>query len=327
MDWTRLEVSGRVTAVQRGICAGVTAEGTVFTAQLRLPHLRPTTYDDVLVDSFGVLGVAPGDETWLTGRGADGRLHLWAASGEGDRTDPSTVTGHSLHAVDAMWAAPSLDAGTELLLSCHLVDGAWRLRTFDRQSAISGGEPKVRDLPVAGSPDTALVVGCPEKEPLVVAGRLGESGSASAWALGEGDWRRVHLAAAPTALTSVAYAWGGRHTWIGGVADGRAVVYELLPLPFRGPLRTAPVPMPALELVALPEGHGRPLIVVDDVVGDVPVVVAAMSRGNRLCWHDGTEWKALPAPDGPLRGACVSGGAVHVLVGCAVWSIEDPTSA
>ena len=106
MDWTRLEVSGRVTAMQRGLCAGVTTEGTVFTAQLRLPHLRPTTYDDLLVDSFGVLGVAPGDETWLTGRGADGRLHLWA-SGDGD------VSGqrHSLTDVDAMWAAPTLDTG------------------------------------------------------------------------------------------------------------------------------------------------------------------------------------------------------------------------
>jgi hypothetical protein len=320
MDWTRLEVPGRVTAVQRGFCAGVTTEGTVFTAQLHLPHLRPTTYDDLLVDSFGVLGVAPGDETWLTGRGADGRLHLWASGDGGD----SDVGAHSLHGVDAMWATPTQDAGTALLLTCHLEAGTWRLRAYDRASAISGGDPKVSDLVLAGSPDSALVVGCPEKEPLVVAGRLGESGSASAWALGEGHWRRVHLAPTPTALTSVAYAHGGRHTWIGGVTDGRAVVHELLPLPFRGPLRTAPVPMPALELVALPEGGGRPLILVDDVAGDVPVVVAAMSRGNRLCWHDGTEWKALPAPDGPLRGACVSGGAVHVLVGCTVWSIEDP---
>ena len=113
MDWTRLEVPGRVTAVQRGLCAGVTAEGTVFTAQLRLPHLRPTTYDDLLVDSFGVLGVAPGDETWLTGRGADGRLHLWA-SGDGGDAD---VGAHSLDAVDAMWAAPTQDAGTALLLT------------------------------------------------------------------------------------------------------------------------------------------------------------------------------------------------------------------
>lgn len=320
MDWTKLEVSGRVTAVQRGLCAGVSADGTVFTAPLRLPHVPATTYDDVLVDSFGVLGVAPGSEAWLTGRGADGRLQLWEFA-EGDRT----LTGHSLAEDDAMWAAPSADAGTELLLTCRLDDGEWRLRTYDRRAAIAGGSPKVADLPLAGSPDSALVLGCPEKEPLVVAGRLGGSGTASAWALGEGDWRRIHLAPVPTALTSVSYGWGGRHTWIGGVAEGRAVVYELLPFRFRGPLRTATVSLPGLELIAIPEGHGRPLLVVDDAAGDVPVLLAAMSRGNRLCWYDGTEWKALPAPDGPLRAACAADGAIHVLVGSTVWSIEDPT--
>jgi len=78
MDWTRFAVTGRITALQRGLCAGVTTEGTVFVAHLRLPHARPTTYDDVLVDSFGVLGLAPGPEPWLTGRGADGRDFLAA---------------------------------------------------------------------------------------------------------------------------------------------------------------------------------------------------------------------------------------------------------
>jgi len=53
--------------------------------------------------------------------------------------------------------------------------------------------------------------------------------------------------------------------------------------------------------------------------------VAALSRGNRLCWHDGTEWKAHPVPDGRVRAACSSGGAVHVLIDGAVWSMSDPT--
>jgi hypothetical protein len=110
------------------------------------------------------------------------------------------------------------------------------------------------------------------------------------------------------------------------VADGRAAVYELLPLPFRGPLRTFTLPMPQLELVHIPDAGGRPLVLVDDTTGDQPVFVAATGRGNRLCWHDGAEWKAFPAPDGPLRAACASGGAVHVLVGHTVWSIEDPTA-
>src|SRR3954452_17735872 len=63
MDWTRLAVDGRVTALQRGICAGVTAGGSAFVARLTLPHDEPTTYDDLLVDSFGVLGVASGAAT------------------------------------------------------------------------------------------------------------------------------------------------------------------------------------------------------------------------------------------------------------------------
>jgi hypothetical protein len=322
MDWSRLTVSGRVTALQRGICAGVTDEGTVFTARLGLPHWDATTYDDLLVDSFGVLGLAPGDagETWLTGRGADGRLALWAV-----RDDDPVVRTHSLDGVDALWATPVLDAGTDLMVSCHLAEGSWSLRAHGLESALAGDAPLLRDLALCGSPDTALVLGCPEKEHLVVAGRLGDSGTAAAWALGDDDWRRIHLAPAPTLLTSVAYAWGGRHTWIGGVADGRASVHELLPLPFRGPLRSAPVHIPALELVALPDGGGRPLVLVDDIAGELPVLVAAMSRGNRLCWHDGTEWKAYPAPDGPVRAACASDGAIHVLIGNAAWSIEDPT--
>jgi hypothetical protein len=321
MDWTRLTVPGRVTTVQRGLCAGVTAEGTVFVAHLRLPHVAATIYDDLLVDSFGVLGLVPGSQTWLTGRGADGRLQLWLAE-EG----AAGVRSHALDAVGAMWAVPSADAGAEVLVSCRLVDGSWSVGVHGLEDAIAGAPRTAPQLALACGPDAGLVLGCATKEPLVLAGRLGASGTATAWALTDGDWRRVHLAPTPSALTSVAYAYGDRHTWIGGVADGRATIHELLPLRFRGPLRTAPVAIPPIELVALPEGHGRSLVLVDDVAGDVPVFVAAMSRGNRLCWHDGTEWMALPAPDGPLRSACVSDGGIHLLVGQSVWSIEDPTA-
>jgi len=319
MDWTRLAVDGRVTALQRGICAGVTAEGTAFVARLRLPHERATTYDDLLVDSFGVLGVANGDRTRLTGRGADGRLHVWSAGGGGpaDR--------HSLDAVDAVWAAPVHNARREHLLTCHLDAGAWRLRVHDHESALTGGRSLVGDLAVAGEPDTTLVFGFHRGGPLVVAGRIGDSGPPSAWSLGEGveGWRRIHLAPTPTSLTSVATSEDGRRTWVGGTAHGRPVVYEVLRLPFRGRLRSKPVTVPALALTDPPAG--RPLVLVDDVDSDRPVFVAALERGNRLCWHDGTEWKALPAPDGALHAACASGGAVHVLLGREVWSVADPT--
>jgi hypothetical protein len=44
-----------------------------------------------------------------------------------------------------------------------------------------------------------------------------------------------------------------------------------------------------------------------------------------LCWHDGSGWKAHPAPEGRIRSACASGGAVHALIDGAVWSLPDPT--
>jgi hypothetical protein len=70
---------------------------------------------------------------------------------------------------------------------------------------------------------------------------------------------------------------------------------------------------------------GRTVVLVEEVRGDLPAFVAATPRGNRLCWHDGTEWKAHPAPEGRLHAACASGGAVHVLVDAVLWSLEDPT--
>jgi hypothetical protein len=310
MDWTMLAVDGRVTALQRGICAGVTAEGTAFVARLRLPHARPTTYDDLLVDSFGVLGVAPGERARLTGRGADGRLHVWSA----DAGEPGDA--HSLDTLDAVWAAPVPDAGADLLLTCHLDAGGWRMRVHEREEA--------PDLTLAGDPDTTVVYGA-HQGGLVVAGQVGDVATPSAWWLADLDdgWRRIHLAPAPTSLTSVVTSRDGRRTWVGGTCEGRPVVHEVLPLPFRGPVRSAPVAVPALVLTE--PSAGRPLVLVDEVAGAVPVFVASLERGNRLCWHDGTEWKALPAPDGALRAACASGGAVHLLVGREVWSVADPT--
>jgi hypothetical protein len=277
----------------------------------------------LLLDSFGVLGVAQGEQTWLTGRGADGRLHLWSAY-----TDGSMFVPHSLEAIDAMWAAPVLDAHAGLVLSAHLDGGTWRLRVHPRETAILGGRPQAADLTLGTDPDQALAFGFYEREPLVVAGPLGESGAPHAWSLGKTDaeWRRIHLSPTPTALCSVATGQLGRHSWVAGHLDGRPVVYEVLSLPFRGLLRTANVTLPSLDLApdALAVGD-RPVVLVDEHERDQPVFVAALPRGNRLCWHDGSGWKAHPMPDGRVRSACTSGGAVHVLVDGAVWSLPDPT--
>jgi hypothetical protein len=323
MDWSRLEVAGRVTALTRGQCAGVDADGNAFVMPLRLPHPSIRTYDGLLLDTFGVLGVAQGEQTWLTGRGADGRLHLWSAY-----TDGSMFVPHSLEAIDAMWAAPVLDAHAGLVLSAHREEGSWRLRVHQRETAILGGRPQADDLSLGTDPATALAFAFYEREPLVVAGPLGESGAPHAWSLGmdDAEWRRIHLSPTPTALCSVATSQLGRHTWVAGHLDGRPVIYEVLSLPFRGLLRTTNVALPPLDLApdALAVGD-RPVVLVDEHERDQPVFVAALPRGNRLCWHDGTEWKAHPVPDGRVRGASTSGGAVHVLVDGAVWSLPDPT--
>lgn len=321
MEWTRLEVGGRVTALARGLCAGVGTDGDAFVVPLRLPHPPPRTYDGLQLDSFGVLGVAQGEQTWLTGRGADGRLHLWSAY-----TDGSMYVPHSLDAIGAVWATPLLDAHAGLILSSHLDGGAWRLRVHQRENAILGGRAQADELTVRGDPDLAVSVGYYEREPVVVAGMLGEDGPPHAMALGVTDheWRRIHLAPTPTVLCSVATGQFGRHTWIAGHRDGRPVVYQVLPLPFRGLLRSAAVDVPRLDLSPASLGD-RPVVLVDETQRDSPAFVAVLPRGNRLCWHDGTEWKAHPVPDGRVRSACVSGGAVHVLVDGSVWSLPDPT--
>jgi hypothetical protein len=323
MEWSRLEVAGRVTALARGLCAGVDADGNAFVVPLRLPHPPVRTYDGLLLDSFGVLGVAQGEQTWLTGRGADGRLHLWSAYDDGSMFVP-----HSLDNVDAVWAAPVLDAHAELVLSAHLAGGSWRLRAYPREAAILGGRQAAPDLVIGADPDTALAFAFYEREPLVVAGPLGDSGTPHAWSLGRTDreWRRIHVSPTPDALCSVGTGQLGRHTWVAGHHEGRPVVHQVLALPFRGLLRSAAVDVPPLELAddVLAVGD-RPIVLVDGHERDLPVFVAALPRGNRLCWHDGTEWKAHPAPEGWIRSACASGGAVHVLVGQEVWSMPDPT--
>lgn len=323
MDWTRLEVGGRVTALARGLCAGVGADGDAFVVPLRLPHPRPRWYDGLRLDSLGALGVCEAEQIWLTGRGADGRLHLWSAYPDG-----SAFVAHALEAVDVAWATPLLDAHAGLVLSATMADGTWRLLVHDRQAAVTGGRPRAPELVMAGAPDAAVAYAFYERGPVVVAGSLGDGGAPHAWSLGRNDaqWRRIHLAPAPTALCSVATGQLGRHTWIAGHRQGRVVVYRVLPLPFRGLQRTAAVSVPALELDEGAVGPGcRPVVLVDESQRDEPSFVAATPRGNRICWYDGTEWKAHPVPDGRVRSACAGGGAVHVLVEGVVWSMPVPT--
>jgi len=128
MEWTRLDVDGRVTALRRGLCAGVGYDGRAFTCDLRTLEPTPVSYDGIMLDSFGVVGASPGVDAWLTGRTADGRLHLIGARPEFVGTAGECIE-HSLEDIGAMWASPVLDARASYLLASDLQDGTWRLRT------------------------------------------------------------------------------------------------------------------------------------------------------------------------------------------------------
>jgi hypothetical protein len=338
MDWNELKTDGRVTALRRGLCAGVDNDGRAFTCDLAAPDPSPVAYDGVVLDSFGVVGASPGEAAWLTGRGADGRLHLFGVRPDSVGTADESVA-HSLEGIGAMWAAPVLDVRAAHLLASDLQEGTWRLRAYPLNAAIAGGPARGRGFALGSEPDTSLSFSFYEKGPLVVAGRIGDgpSPAAAAWTLADLDhepapgrddgWRRVHLAPSPTELTSVAVGQGSGRIWVAGRVDARPVAWEVLQLPFRGLVRSAAVTMPRLELApeAFEANGGRAVVLVEEAPGDQPVFVAATTRGNRLCWHDGSEWKAIPAPDGRLEAACMSGGAVHVLLGASVWSVADPT--
>jgi hypothetical protein len=339
MNWTQLEVDGRVTALRRGLCAGVGSDGRAFTCDLHGLHPTPVSYDGILLDSIGVVGASPGVEAWLTGRGADGRLTLFGARPEFVGT-PGECIAHSLDAIGAMWAAPVVDARAAHVLASDLQDGTWRLRAYHLNAAIIGGAARGRGFALGSEPGTSLSFSFHERGPLVIAGRIGDgpSPAPSAWTLGDLDrpqpagrdegWRRVALSPAPTELTSVAVGRASGRIWVAGRVEARPVAWEVLRLPFRGLIRSTPVAMPRLELdpETLEPGGGRPVVVVEDTRGERPVFVAGTTRGNRLCWYDGSEWKAVPVPDGRLHAACVGGRAVHLLVGATLWSADDPTN-
>ena len=73
----------------------------------------------------------------------------------------------------------------------------------------------------------------------------------------------------------------------------------------------------------LPEALFRPLRAagtwIDDnlaqIYGSLPETPTAEDTTHRF----------FAAPDGRLHAACLAGGAVHLLVGASIWSVEDPT--
>ena len=331
MDWTRLDVDGRVTALRGDVCAGVTSDGAAFVALLSGPEPVTTAVDALLLDSFGVVGLSGGDAAWLTGRGTDGQLHLWQVAA------PHVLAERPLETWGAAWAAPALDERATGVLVARPEGGGWRLQAHAVGDGSTAGETRGRSLRLGGPPDSALAYAFHGAGPITVAGAVGdaEDPSASAWLVDTvvdarfpeaADWRRVHLAPAPSELSSVAVTAGGRRTWVAGRLDAKPVVYEILSLPFRGLVRSTTLTLPVLALEdSAVDGPDRPVVLVEATDGDHPVFLVATAAGNRLCWNDGGNWKAHPAPDGGLRTAAFAGGRVHALIGGSAWSLPDPT--
>jgi hypothetical protein len=337
MNWTKLEVDGRVTALRDGACAGVAADGTGFVSVLADETSGTTLVDEMWLDSFGVVGLSRGATAALTGRGPDGQMHLWSLPGCGH---PPTVTERSLETLGSVWAAPALSASADFVLAADVGEGTWSLRAhvLSPEGAVASS-PHGRALRLGGPPDRAVAFSFRDQGPITVAGTVGDSAepAAAAWVLGTdlrhrsselNDWRRVHLSPAPTELSSVATTSTGRRTWVAGRMATKPVAYEVLDLPFRGLVRTRSLVLPVLTLAAdSVDGPDRPVVLVDHVEGDHPVFLGATTDGNRLCWSTagGTAWQACPAPEGRLHAACVAGGRIHALVDGSVWSVPDPT--
>jgi hypothetical protein len=331
MDWTRLDVDGRVTAMRGDACAGVTTDGAVFVALLGGADPEATVVEPLSLDSFGVVGLSGGDATWLTGRGADGQMHLWQVAA------PHVLSERSLESTGAAWAAPALDARARGVLVARPTDGGWQLRAHALAEGATDGAPRGRALRLGGPPDATLAFGFHASGSITVAGAVGDSKepTAAAWLVDtvvdprfpEGsDWRRVHLSPAPSELSSVGVAAAGRRTWVAGRRDGKPVAYEILALKFRGLVRSTTLTLPVLTLSASAiEGPDRPVVLVDATDAEHPAFLVATEAGNRLCWNEGGTWKAHPAPDGQLHAAGLAGGRIHALVDDSVWSLPDPT--
>ena len=236
---------------------------------LRRPHPTPV---DVRRDRARLLrrgrGRA-GRTAWLTGRGADGRLHLFGRP----------IAGTADESVAALAGRRSARCGRHRSLDARAAPRA-RLRprrtgpggcapTTSRRRSV-GGAARGRGFALGSEPDTSLSFSFHEQGPLVVAGRIGD-GPAPAPAPGRCGPRRGprpdrELAPGPPvcrlptdlgrrrrhALTAAASGSAGR-------VDGRPRVTRCCRCPSAGWCARRAVAMPPLELVAetRPPAAGR----------------------------------------------------------------------
>lgn len=356
MAWTHVHFGGRITALVGAAVAGVADDGRALYARLADVEEQgppPAAHDSPMVDSVGVLGISDSDNTYVTGRGWDGRVHLWQVATTGRVTIPRPRRAESPAEPDPqvnelelagfpepMWAAPIVDEKSSTALTAHLgPDGEWRLQARGLLTGAGQGAGLVgRELHLGAAPDLALDYSSYAGGPAVVVGFIGDGPDpkATAWALSVSskasrglpmaEWRRVALDPVPTGMSSVARC--GDATYLAGRVGDQPVVYKLWDLNFRGPVRTASVLAPPTELdPTAKDGASRPVVLVAGAEASLPVLLTASVDGNWLWWLGSDSWYRVPAPPGRLRAASFASGQIWAHVDGDLWSLPDPIEA
>jgi hypothetical protein len=357
MGWTHVPFGGRITTLVGAAVAGVADDGRALYARLADVDAQgpaPAADDSPMVDSVGVLGISDSDSTYVTGRGWDGRVHLWCVGTAGQEpasptqnpAEPPVEPDRAVRELELagfpepMWAAPIIDEKSSTALTAHLAsDGEWRLQARGLLTGVGRGAGLVgRELHLGAAPDLALDYSSYAGGPAVVVGVVGDGPDprATAWALAispklsrglpMAEWRRVALDPVPTAMSSVARC--GEATYLAGRDGDQPVIYKLWDLNFRGPMRTATVLAPPTELdPTASDGASKPVVLVAGAEASLPVVLTASVDGNWLWWLGPDSWFRVPAPPGRLRAASFANGQIWAHVDGGLWSLPDPIVA
>jgi len=99
--------------------------------------------------------------------------------------------------------------------------------------------------------------------------------------------------------------------WVSGYVDGQLALWRSGP---GDPVRETTLPVAAIDI----DGPGPRTI----IVGGQPGVLFSHGGTTRLLRPDGSGWRTLTAPDGPVRDAVVSGNRLYAIIGTGLWSAE-----
>ncbi len=326
MEWTRLEVAGRVTALARGHCAGVDADGNAFVVPLRLPH--PTGAHVRRAAARLVRGAG----------GRPGRADLAHRSRRRRAAAPVVGVRRRQHVRAALARRGRRGRGPR---PCSTRTRSWCSRPISTEGPGGCVPTRARRRSSAGGRSAADLDHRDRSRPR--RSRSRSTSTSRSWS--PGRWatrgrRTPGPSAGPTASGAGSTSrrrrtrsarWApascGRLTWVAGHLEGRPMIHQVLSLPFRGLLRSAAVDVPPLDARRGCAGRGRP--------ADRPGRRArARSAGlRRRPARGATGCAGTTAPSGrrsprPRAGSAApaaSGGAVHVLIDGAVWSMPDPT--